>query len=595
MAASMQSEGHKHTPFEYMAFISPKPKIPEANYCVALMQCLNDFRKHNVLCEVTIVVNGKPFYAHRNVLAAASPYFRSMFSSHFREQNESKPVILENITADVMEELLNFIYTGTIKITPFNVKDLVSASNYLLMNSLKDACVSFMKSMINPSNCLGIETAANQFDCEALRKTANQYILDNFATVSQTDEFKSLPADKLEEFLSSDETKVDREEQIFEALETWVSHNEDERKPLFPRLIQHVRFPLMSPYYLADFVETKELVLKTPECTPLLLEAKNYHMLPDRRHLIKGSRTKPRKSMGFVTVIFSAGGIQGSSVMKNTFCYVPKSNKWYPLAHMLVARCRHGLALTGDMVYSVGGQSREGAAQSSLSSVERYDPRTNTWTMVAPMNVRRSLLNVAVLDGRLYAVGGCDENNFRLNSVEHYNPFTDTWHYSAPMATCRSSPCVLATGRALYVVGGVNYVGMSLNTGECFDPLANTWSPIAPMIEKRASACGAVCNGKAYVIGGWDGQKHLNTGEMYEPEIDQWTVIPQASTARWDAGIAVESDRIFVVGGCDRNALCTLETECYDPEKKKWSKVASLPVATHGLKCSTIQLPNKLI
>ena len=40
-----------------------------------------------------------------------------------------------------------------------------------------------------------------------------------------------------------------------------------------------------------------------------------------------------------------------------------------------------------------------GAAQSSLVSVERYDPRTNTWTMVAPMNVRRSLLNVAVLDG----------------------------------------------------------------------------------------------------------------------------------------------------------------------------------------------------
>ena len=31
--------------------------------------------------------------------------------------------------------------------------------------------------------------------------------------------------------------------------------------------------------------------------------------------------------------------------------------------------------------------------------MERYDPRTNTWTMVAPMNVRRSLLNVAVLDG----------------------------------------------------------------------------------------------------------------------------------------------------------------------------------------------------
>lgn len=352
-----------YSPFENVAYSGPKTHLPEANYCVALMQCLNDFRKHNVLCEVTIVVNGKPFYAHRNVLAAASPYFRAMFSNHFREQCETKPVILENITADVMEELLNFIYTGTIKITPLNVRDLVSASNYLLMNSLKDACVSFMKSMLNPSNCLGIESAADQFDCETLRETANNYIFNNFATVSQTDEFKMLSPERLEQFLISDDTKVDREEYIFEALLTWVKHDDKKRKSMFPRLAKHVRFPLMSPYYLADFVETEEIVLSTPECTSLLLEAKNYHMLPDRRHLIKGSRTKPRKSMGLMKVIFAAGGIQGSSVMKNTFCFVPKTNKWYPLAPMNVARCRHGLALTGDMVYAVGGQSREGKEQ----------------------------------------------------------------------------------------------------------------------------------------------------------------------------------------------------------------------------------------
>lgn len=107
-----------------------------------------------------------------------------------------------------------------------------------------------------------------------------------------------------------------------------------------------------------------------------------------------------------------------------------------------------------------------------------------------------------LIPGRLYAVGGCDENNFRLNSVESYNPVTDNWQYVAPMSTCRSSPCVMATGRALYVVGGVNYVGMSLNSGECFDPMTNTWVSINPMQQKRASACGAVCNGKIFVIGG---------------------------------------------------------------------------------------------
>lgn len=41
-----------------------------------------------------------------------------------------------------------------------------------------------------------------------------------------------------------------------------------------------------------------------------------------------------------------------------------------------------------------------GSAQSSLNDVERYDPRTNTWAPVSPMVKKRSLLNVAVLDGK---------------------------------------------------------------------------------------------------------------------------------------------------------------------------------------------------
>ena len=354
--------------------------VPVANYCVQMMNALNEFRKHNILCEVVIVVNGKQFYAHRNVLAASSPYFRAMFSCNMREQLENKPVILENITAEIMEELLNFIYTGSIKITPFNVKDFVSASNYLLMTSLKETCVSFMKAMLNPSNCLGIEAAAFTFDCTALRSTANQYIYDNFVAVSQTDEFKSLSAERLGEYLSSDDIRVEREEQVFECLMQWINHDTDARKGYFKQLSQHVRFPLMSPYYLADHVETEEIVLSSPECTALLFEAKNYHMLPDRRHLIKGSRTKPRRSMGVISVIFAAGGIQGSSVMRDTYGYFPSVNRWSPLAHMLTARCRHGLAVTGDMVYAVGGQSREGVCK-LLSSFQLRQRLRNCLTL----------------------------------------------------------------------------------------------------------------------------------------------------------------------------------------------------------------------
>lgn len=96
-------------------------------------------------------------------------------------------------------------------------------------------------------------------------------------------------------------------------------------------------------------------------------------------------------------------------------------------------------------------------------------------------------------------------------------------------------------------------------------------------------------------VGGWDGTTHLNSGEVYNPETDKWTFIAPASTSRWDAGVAVDGDKIFVVGGCDRNAVCTIQTECYNTVTDSWSQVTNLPVATHGLKCCTIQLPSKFV
>lgn len=82
-------------------------------------------------------------------------------------------MILENIIVEIMEELLNFIYIGSIKIIFFNVKDFVFVFNYFLMISLKEICVFFMKVMLNFFNCLGIEVVVFIFDCIVLRSMVN--------------------------------------------------------------------------------------------------------------------------------------------------------------------------------------------------------------------------------------------------------------------------------------------------------------------------------------------------------------------------------------------------------------------------------------
>lgn len=60
----------------------------------------------------------------------------------------------------------------------------------------------------------------------------------------------------------------------------------------------------------------------------------------------------------------------------------------------------------------------------AIASVERFDPQTSEWKMVAPMSKRRCGVGVAVLHDLLYAVGGHDGQSY-LNSIERYDPQTN--------------------------------------------------------------------------------------------------------------------------------------------------------------------------
>ena len=100
---------------------------------------------------------------------------------------------------------------------------------------------------------------------------------------------------------------------------------------------------------------------------------------------------------------------------------------------MGTARVHLALAVLDGKLYAVGG-----VGDVFLSSVERYDPATNAWEEVAPMMAARVNLAAAALDGKLYVVGGNTEIE-ALSSVERYDPATNAWEAAAPLTTARSS------------------------------------------------------------------------------------------------------------------------------------------------------------
>lgn len=98
---------------------------------------------------------------------------------------------------------------------------------------------------------------------------------------------------------------------------------------------------------------------------------------------------------------------------------------------MSIGRYELNLAALNNCLYIIGGTTTDKERPNeSFDSVECYDPTTDQWTTVAPMNRRRSQSAVAVANGQLYVFGGYDNDlsvNAPTDTVEFYNPEDNRW------------------------------------------------------------------------------------------------------------------------------------------------------------------------
>ncbi|XP_078004059.1 kelch-like protein 4 isoform X2 [Phascolarctos cinereus] len=187
--------------------------------------------------------------------------------------------------------------------------------------------------------------------------------------------------------------------------------------------------------------------------------------------------------------MYAVGGHDGWSYLNTVERWDPQARQWNYVASMSTPRSTVGVAALNSKLYAVGG--RDGS--SCLKSMECFDPHTNKWSTCASMSKRRGGVGVATYNGLLYAVGGHDapasNHCSRLSDcVERYDPKTDTWTTVAPLSIPRDAVGVCPLGDRLYAVGG--YDGHSyLNTVESYDAQNNEWTEEVPVNIGRAGAC----------------------------------------------------------------------------------------------------------
>jgi N-acetylneuraminic acid mutarotase len=236
----------------------------------------------------------------------------------------------------------------------------------------------------------------------------------------------------------------------------------------------------------------------------------------------------------------------------------------------------------GERIVVVGGQNwNDSSRPPATGNLWSFDPKENRWTARAPMPTGRVFLDTAVVDGKLYAIGGTtfgEEQQPGLAVVEVYDPDTDTWTRKADMPTPRADLTVSAVNGRIYAIGGTRTVGVdSLPTVEEYDPNTNTWTRKADMPTPRLHLTSAVVDGKIYVFGGspeW--AFPLSAAEMYDPETNTWTKVAHMPTERTGLWAATLNGRIYVMGGFSWESKALATVEAYDPATNTWSKLPDM-------------------
>jgi hypothetical protein len=207
-----------------------------------------------------------------------------------------------------------------------------------------------------------------------------------------------------------------------------------------------------------------------------------------------------------------------------------------------------GVGILGTASLLLFGGDQGGAVADAF----QYDTAVGSQP-VASMHSPRALLGYATgQQGKIYAIGGIDDNGTPLASVEYYTQSTNTWTFTAPLPQTLYATSAAYDGNGhIFTFGGVGAGGTILSTVYEYTIATNSWSMAAPLHSAvRDSAAVLASNNLIYVLGGKTSTGPTAAVESYNPATNTWNT--EKSLPVPVSNEAVVSDalgRIEILGG----------------------------------------------
>ncbi|XP_048396061.1 kelch repeat and BTB domain-containing protein 7 isoform X1 [Stegostoma tigrinum] len=473
--------------------------LEDAAHARALLRELKSFYDARLLVDVTLEVeSGSRFLCNRNVLAAASPYFRSMFTGGLFESKQQR-ITIHEVDSDSMSLIIDYCYTGRVTVSEASVQKLYVSANMLQLEYVRQACAAFMARRLDLYNCTGIFKFADAFDNVELKEKARAFIARNLQHLCRTEELCELSPEQIKEILSLDTLDVDSESKVCMAAIQWIKANFSERAVHALDVLKCVRwhhFTEKDRTYL-DALKSQLFVKNKPLGS--IVEDLSACQRADMPATIQNTSRRIGFSAKEMVIFFGH--------RKEPFlCYDPYSGDIYTMASPLTSP-----AITksiSSLAVCVSPDNDVFLAAQPTKQLWVYNAVQNSWQQLAERLLARERMDVAYLNGYIYILGGRDPSTgLKIKEVECYSIQRNQWIFVTPLPHALHLFELITVGDCLYAVNNKRML--------CYVPERNQWLNCASL--KRSEfqeAC--VFNDEIYCI------CDIPVIKVYNPSKGEW-------------------------------------------------------------------------
>ncbi|CAM1308491.1 Uncharacterised protein g4868 [Pycnogonum litorale] len=586
------------------SFTSSTFQFESPSHTSSLLKGLNALRNKELLLDVTLIAGGHEFKAHRVVLASCSEYFRAMFTDAMMERSLAE-IYLNGVSAQGLRYILEYAYTSRLHLNLNNIQDVLSAASHVQLIPVVETCSQFLQSQLDLDNCVDIATIAETYSLRQLQKSVYQYMCSNLNHFCSTSRFQYLTSSQLEYLLACDYPVDCPETEVLSALIRWLKHDIKNRIIYSYKLLNHIHFTQLSSDAVSHFVESSLFKEILSSCSKQDLKT-----LPVLHHQTQQLQTMNKvhdqalvNTRGMELALMKVGGFSISGVTNEVTYFLPSVGKWRYLTSIPhVEQCNFGTTVLNNELYVIGGCFNQSLQENIHPFGFVYNPSSNSWTTIAPMQNERCRFSLTVVDNRLFAVGGVGENGSLLEEnspCEVYDPASDSWTFIPSLPGWRSQHAGCSFGMSLFVSGGLDQ-DLVLSSFLRYDVSNECWEHCQSMLTPRADHIMVMYGEKLYVCGGWyedenSGLRVLaDTIDCYDVKQNEWTVVTKVPTPRYHAGIVTVEGVIYVMGGFHSDATFDRASgviECYDIDGNQWFSMDKYPHEVWEHSCCTLFVP----